>query len=51
MAGYEKPPRPESLRAYSELPVMSRDLADAVVGGEGNVLSSLTRDDLEQLLS
>jgi superfamily II DNA or RNA helicase len=34
-----------------ELQSRKRDLADAVVGGEGNVLSSLTRDDLEQLLS
>jgi superfamily II DNA or RNA helicase len=34
-----------------ELQSRKRDLADAVVGGEGNVLSNLTRDDLEQLLS
>ncbi|MEO0474418.1 MAG: DEAD/DEAH box helicase [Planctomycetota bacterium] len=34
-----------------ELQSRKRDLADAVVGGEGNVLSSLTREDLEQLLS
>ncbi|MEM9111238.1 MAG: DEAD/DEAH box helicase [Planctomycetota bacterium] len=34
-----------------ELQSRKRDLADAVVGGEGNVLANLTRDDLEQLLS
>ncbi|MBX2851425.1 MAG: DEAD/DEAH box helicase, partial [Phycisphaeraceae bacterium] len=34
-----------------ELQSRKRDLADAIVGGEGNVLSSLTREDLEQLLS
>lgn len=34
-----------------ELQSRKRDLADAIVGGEGNVLSNLTRDDLEQLLS
>lgn len=28
-----------------------RAIADAIVGGEGNVLQSLTKDDLEQLLS
>jgi len=34
-----------------ELQSRKRDLAKAVVGGDQNVLSSLTRDDLEQLLS
>jgi len=34
-----------------ELQSRKRDLADAVVGGEGNVLSNLTREDLERLLS
>ncbi|MEM1445618.1 MAG: DEAD/DEAH box helicase [Planctomycetota bacterium] len=34
-----------------ELQKRKRDLADAIVGGEENVLSSLTRDDLEQLLA
>lgn len=34
-----------------ELQSRKRDLADAVVGGEGNILSNLSRDDLEQLLS
>ena len=34
-----------------ELQSRKRDLADAVVGGEGNVLANLTREDLEQLLS
>lgn len=34
-----------------ELQSRKRDLADAIVGGEGNVLSNLTRDDLERLLS
>ncbi|MFK7788049.1 MAG: SNF2-related protein [Phycisphaeraceae bacterium] len=34
-----------------ELQSRKRDLADAIVGGEGNVLSNLSREDLEQLLS
>ena len=34
-----------------ELQKRKRDLAEAIVGGEENVLSSLTRDDLEQLLA
>ena len=34
-----------------ELQSRKRDLADAIVGGEGNVLSNLTREDLERLLS
>ena len=34
-----------------ELQSRKRDLADAVVGGDKNVLSNLTRDDLEKLLS
>ena len=34
-----------------ELQSRKRDLADAVVGGEGNILANLSRDDLERLLS
>lgn len=34
-----------------ELQARKRKLADAIVGGEQNLLQSLTRDDLEQLLS
>ena len=34
-----------------ELQSRKRDLADAIVGGEGNILSNLTREDLEKLLS
>jgi superfamily II DNA or RNA helicase len=34
-----------------ELQQAKRDLADAIVGGEENLLKSLSRDDLEQLLS
>jgi SNF2 family DNA or RNA helicase len=34
-----------------ELQQRKRKLADAIVGGEQNLLSSLTRDDIEQLLS
>ena len=35
----------------TELQQKKKQIADAIVGGEQNVLSSLTRDDLEQLLS
>jgi SNF2 family DNA or RNA helicase len=34
-----------------ELQDRKRELADAIVGGQENILRSLTRDDLEQLLS
>jgi len=34
-----------------ELQQAKRDLADAIVGGEENLLRSLSREDLEQLLS
>ncbi|MEM1353722.1 MAG: DEAD/DEAH box helicase [Planctomycetota bacterium] len=34
-----------------ELQSRKRDLADAVVGGEGNILANLSREDLERLLS
>ncbi len=34
-----------------ELQKRKRKLADAIVGGEQNLMQSLTRDDIEQLLS
>jgi len=35
----------------AQLQAKKKQLADAIIGGEGGILKSLTRDDLEQLLS